>query len=126
VQEPGRNVRSKAGLNKALLDQGWFEFRRQLTYKEQWRGGRVVAVPPQHTSQTCARCAHVSAENRRTQARFVCVACGHEDDADVNAAKNIMRAGQALSVCGGDPLGSSAKQKPRGARKGRSRAAKAA
>jgi len=126
VQEPGRNVRSKAGLNKAILDQGWFEFRRQLTYKEQWRGGRVVAVPPQHTSQTCARCAHVSAESRRSQAQFVCVACGHEDDADVNAARNIMRAGQVLSVCGGGPLGPAAKQKPRVAREGRSRAAKAA
>ena len=126
VQEPGKGVRSKSGLNKAILDQGWFEFRRQLTYKEQWRGGRVVAVPPQHTSQTCAKCGHVCAENRRSQAQFICVACGHEDDADVNAANNIMRAGQVLSVCGGGPPGPSAKQKPRAARKGRSRAAKAA
>lgn len=126
VEEPGRNVRQKSGLNKAILDQGWFEFRRQLSYKELWRGGRVVAVPPRHTSQTCAHCGHVSAESRRSQAQFVCVACGHEDDADVNAAKNIMRAGQALSVCGEDPLGSPAKQKPRAAREGRSRAAKAA
>jgi len=125
VEEPGKNVRQKSGLNKAILDQGWFEFRRQLSYKESWRGGRVVAVPPQHTSQTCAQCRHVCAESRRSQAQFVCVACGHEDDADVNAAKNIMRAGQVLSVCGGGPLGPSAKQKPRGARKGPSRAAKA-
>lgn len=126
VQEPGKNVRQKSGLNKAILDQGWFEFRRQLSYKESWRGGRVVAMPPQHTSQTCAQCGHVSAASRRSQAQFVCVACGHEDDADVNAAKNIMRAGQALSVCGGGPLGPPAKQKPRVAREGRSRAAKAA
>jgi putative transposase len=126
VEDPGKNVRQKSGLNKAILDQGWFEFRRQLSYKESWRGGRVVAVPPQHTSQTCAQCGHVCAESRRSQAQFVCVACGHEDDADVNAARNIMRAGQALSVCGGGPLGPSAKQKPRAAREGRSRAAKAA
>jgi putative transposase len=126
VQDPGRNVRSKAGLNKAILDQGWFEFRRQLTYKEQWRGGHVVAVPPQHTSQTCPLCGHVCAENRRSQAQFVCVACGHEDDADINAAINILRAGQALSVCGGGPLGTPAKQKPREARKGRTRVAQAA
>lgn len=126
TEEPGKNVRSKAGLNKAILDQGWFEFRRQLTYKGQWRGGKVVAVPPKYTSQTCARCAHVSSESRRTQARFVCVACGHEDDADINAAKNILRVGQTLSVCGEGSLGPSAKQKPRAARKRRSRAAKAA
>ena len=126
MDEPGKNVRQKSGLNKAILDQGWFEFRRQLSYKESWRGGLVVAVPPQHTSQTCAQCGHLCAESRRSQAQFVCVACGHEDDADVNAAKNIMRAGQALSVCGGGPLGPPAKQKPRAAREGRSRAAKAA
>ena len=126
VENPGKCVRQKAGLNKAILDQGWFEFRRQLSYKEQWRGGLVVAVPPQYTSQTCAGCGHVCAENRRSQALFVCVACGHEDDADVNAAKNVMRAGQVLSVCGGGPLGPSAKQKPRAGRKDRSRAAIAA
>jgi len=126
LDNPGKGVRQKAGLNKAILDQGWFEFRRQLAYKEQWLGGRVVAVPPQYTSQKCAQCGHVCAENRRSQAQFVCVACSHEDDADVNAAKNIMRAGQALSVCEGGPLGPSVQQKPRGARKGRSRAARAA
>jgi putative transposase len=125
VQEPGRNVRSKAGLNKAILDQGWFEFRRQLSYKEQWRGGRVIPVPPQYTSCTCAHCGHVSANSRLTQAQFVCVACRHEDDADVNAAKNIMRAGQALSVCGAGSLGPAVKQKP-GASRERSSPKKAA
>ena len=47
----GKNVRAKAGLNKAILDQGWYEFRRQLDYKLRWCGGRVVLVPAQHTSQ---------------------------------------------------------------------------
>jgi putative transposase len=109
---PGKQVRAKAGLNKAILDQGWYEFRRQLDYKLRWRGGRVVLVPPQHTSQTCARCGHVCAESRRTQALFVCVACGHIANADTNAAMNILRAGQALSACGGVPLGASMKQEP--------------
>mgnify|MGYP001553039441 CR=1 FL=1 len=80
ADEPGRNVRSKAGLNKAILDQGWFEFRRQLTYKEQWLGGRVVAVPPQYTSQRCSYCGHVCAESRRSQSRFLCLSCGHEEE----------------------------------------------
>ena len=126
VEEPGSNVRQKSRLNKAILDQGWYEFRRQLSYKELWRGGHVVVVPPQNTSQTCAQCGHLCAENRRTQAQFVCVACGHEDDADINAAKNILRAGQALSVCGGSPLGLPMKQKPRAVREDRSQAAAAA
>ncbi|OHE18413.1 MAG: transposase, partial [Syntrophobacterales bacterium GWC2_56_13] len=42
---PGRNVRAKSGLNKSILDQGWFEFRRQLEYKQAWLGGEVLAVP---------------------------------------------------------------------------------
>jgi len=70
---PGRNVRAKSGLNKSILDQGWFEFRRQLDYKLAWNGGHLVAVPPRNTSRTCPCCGHVSAHNRRTQARFECV-----------------------------------------------------
>ncbi len=53
VEAPGTNVRAKSGLNKAILDQGWFEFRRQLDYKTAWSGGHLVAVPPQNTSRTC-------------------------------------------------------------------------
>jgi putative transposase len=76
LDAPGRNVRSKSGLNKAILDQGWGEFRRQLEYKTAWRGGFFVAVPPQNTSRTCPCCGHVSKENRKTQALFACVQCG--------------------------------------------------
>jgi putative transposase len=111
-EHPGKQVRAKSGLNKAILDQGWYEFRRQLEYKQRWRGGRVVLVPPQHTSQTCSLCEQTHPESRRTQALFVCVACGHVANADTNAAKNILRAGRALSVCGETPLGVSKKQKP--------------
>ena len=46
TEAPGKNVRVKSGLNKSILDQGWFEFRRQLAYKLAWRGGWLVAVPP--------------------------------------------------------------------------------
>ena len=53
VAAPGRNVKAKSGLNKSILDQGWFEFRRQLDYKLAWNGGHLIAVPPQNTSRTC-------------------------------------------------------------------------
>ena len=99
-EQPGKNVRAKAGLNKAILNQGWFEFRRQLEYKQAWLGGQVVLVNPQHTSQTCSTCEHVSPENRRTQSEFCCTSCGHGEHADLNAAKNIRRAGQARIACG--------------------------
>ena len=96
---PGRNVRAKSGLNKAILDQGWFEFRRQLDYKLNWRGGHLVAVPPQNTSRTCPCCGHVSAANRQTQAKFECVKCGFKENADVIGAINVLRAGHARLAC---------------------------
>ena len=87
---PGRKVRQKAGLNKAILDQGWFEFRRQLTYKLAWAGGQLVAVPPHNTSRKCPACHHVSADNRMTQAEFKCVACGFEANANHVGAINVL------------------------------------
>lgn len=102
IEAPGKNVRAKSGLNKSILDQGWFEFRRQLEYKQQWRGGWVIAVSPQNTSRTCPACGHVAKENRKTQARLECVECGYGENADLNAARNILAAGHAVMACGGD------------------------
>jgi len=99
ADQPGKHVKAKAGLNKAILDQGWAEFRRQLEYKLEWNGGWLVAVPPQHTSQTCPACGYVSAVNRRTQAQFACVACGYHNHADVVGALNVLRAGHARFAC---------------------------
>lgn len=96
---PGNHVRAKSGLNKAIHDQGWFEFRRQLEYKLSWNGGWVVIVPPQGTSQTCPCCRHMTADNRQTQARFCCVSCGFEEHADLVGALNILRAGHAQFAC---------------------------
>ncbi|MGN6317005.1 RNA-guided endonuclease InsQ/TnpB family protein [Trinickia sp.] len=97
---PGRNVRAKSGLNKAILDQGWGEFRRQLEYKSAWRGGYFVAVPPRNTSRMCPHCGHISAENRKTQALFACITCGHTANADHVGALNVLAAGHAVLACG--------------------------
>jgi putative transposase len=99
AETPGKNVRAKSGLNKSILDQGWYEFRRQLEYKLAWNGGWLELVPPPNTSRTCPACSHVSAENRQTQAEFRCVQCGFEGNADVVGATNILRAGLARLVC---------------------------
>jgi len=99
TEAPGRNVRTKSGLNKSILDQGWAEFRRQLEYKLEWRGGWLIAVPPQNTSRTCPCCGQVSAANRRSQARFACVECGFAEHADLVGAINILRAGHARFAC---------------------------
>jgi len=110
---PGRNVRAKAGLNRAILDQGWGEFRRQLEYKQAWRGGMVVAVDPKNTSRECNQCGHTARENRQSQAGFLCVRCGHTQHADLNAARNILAAGHAVFACGESAQsGRSTKQEP--------------
>ncbi|MEW5425073.1 RNA-guided endonuclease InsQ/TnpB family protein, partial [Amorphus sp. 3PC139-8] len=93
VEEPGRNVRAKAGLNRSILDGGWFAFRTALAYKLAARGGHLVAVEPAYTSQTCSACGAVDRASRMARAVFACTACGHTDHADVNAAKTILRQG---------------------------------
>lgn len=113
LEAPGRKVAQKKGLNKAILDQGWGEFRRQLEYKTRWNGGEFVAVPAAYTSQTCPCCGHISRENRETQALFACVSCGYENNADHVGAINVLAAGHAVLACG-EPVqsGRSAKQEP--------------
>ncbi|WP_338883872.1 transposase [Xenorhabdus sp. TH1] len=101
AEKHGRNVRGKSGLNRSIRDQGWHEMRRQLEYKQLWRGGQVVAIPPAYTSQRCACCGHTAKENRQTQSQFVCQVCGYTANADVNAARNILAAGHAVLACGG-------------------------
>lgn len=100
VEAPGRNVRQKAGLNRAILDKGWGMFATFLRYKLEERGGELIMVGPAYTSQTCAECGAISRESRKSQSAFECVACGHADNADVNAARNIIRAGHAQRACG--------------------------
>ena len=99
VENPGKKVRAKSGLNKSILDQGWFEFRRLLEYKLAWNGGWLVAVPPRNTSRTCPSCGYVSKDSRKTQAQFECMACGFEGNADVVGAINLLRAGHARLAC---------------------------
>ena len=112
LESPGKRVKQKSGLNKSILDQGWYEFRRQLEYKSQWLGRKLVVVPARNTSLACANCQHVDKENRKTQSKFCCVECKYEDNADLNAAKNILAAGRAVLACGENPLGILMKQEP--------------
>ena len=112
AENPGKNVAQKSGLNKAILDQGWGEFRRQLDYKMAWKGGMLFTVPPHYTSQECPECHHVAADNRQTQARFVCVKCHYENNADHVGAINVLEWGYRLLACGDAALSRSVKQEP--------------
>jgi transposase len=61
-------------------------------------GIKVIFVDPQYTSQRCSRCGHIDKENRLTQARFVCTACGFEENADYNASQNLAIKGIDLII----------------------------
>lgn len=93
AEEPGRNVRQKAGLNRAILENGWYQFEVLLSYKLAERGGELRKVNPAYTSQTCSCCGTVDKASRENQATFHCGHCGHLINADINAARNILRAG---------------------------------
>ena len=98
-EQHGKRVSQKSGLNKSILDQGWGMFFEMLNYKQDWNGGMVIKVPPQHTSQTCPCCNHVAKENRLTQADFVCVECGYSNNADLVGALNILARGHRVLAC---------------------------
>ncbi|MGH9125195.1 MAG: RNA-guided endonuclease InsQ/TnpB family protein, partial [Acidimicrobiales bacterium] len=86
---------AKAGLNRSIHDAGWGQLLRYLAYKAEEAGRQLIAVDPRNTSRTCAVCGHCEKDNRPSQAVFRCQACGHQAHADINAAINILRAGQA-------------------------------
>lgn len=95
AESPGRNVAQKRGLNRAIARQGWRMFRTKLEAKAAMYGGRVVAVNPAFTSQTCSACNAVYKGNRYSRESFRCVDCGHEAHADVNSSCNILARGLA-------------------------------
>jgi len=96
-ENPGRNVRQKAGLNRGILRSGWGLLMRRLQDKAP---GRVEKINPAFTSQRCSACGQVDPKSRESQAVFWCTACGYACHADVNAARNIA-AGHAVTARGG-------------------------
>jgi putative transposase len=100
VAHPGTHVRAKAGLNRAILERGWGQMRRQLRYKCHWYGSQLIEVSAAHTSLTCSLCGTMCPESRESQARFSCRACGHTDNADINAARVILARALALTAEG--------------------------
>jgi putative transposase len=96
LERPGRRVRGKAGLNRALLDASLSMLATLIREKAANAARVVVSVDARYTSQTCVACGHVAAASRVGDL-FVCIRCGHRDDADVNAARCILfRAQSAL------------------------------
>ena len=88
-------AKAKGGLNRSLSDAGLGQLRQMLEQKGKERGRLVVAVNPKHTSQRCSACGHTDPANRQSQELFRCLQCGHSENADVNAAKNVLQAAKA-------------------------------
>ncbi|WP_449027481.1 RNA-guided endonuclease InsQ/TnpB family protein [Parasutterella excrementihominis] len=99
-ENPGKKVKQKRGLNRSILDQGWYGFFQMLSYKLERKGGKLIKVDSRNTSRTCPQCGYVSAENRKTQASFACIHCGYHANADLVGAINVLRAGRARLACG--------------------------
>jgi putative transposase len=106
-----RNTRQKRGLRRAILDQGWGQFATLLTEKAEEAARTVVRVDPRYTSQICALCGHRDASSRNGQ-HFCCTACGHTDNADVNAAKNILQRAVGTQPSGANGTSTPLSEKP--------------
>jgi putative transposase len=116
----GNMVRNRY-LARVIADCGWGEFRRQLEYKCLRYGRRLVVIDRWYPStKTCSACGYLLAELSLSTREWQCPSCGARHDRDVNAAKNILAAGQAVTACGADVshsgtsgVQSAVKQEPR-------------
>jgi putative transposase len=106
VEEPGKNVAQKSGLNRSISAEAWGRTVTMLTYKAARMGGALHKVPAPGTSQRCSACGFTTPGSREDQATFVCKNpdCGWSGNADWNAARNILhlyRMGLALIPAAG-------------------------
>ncbi|MCY3998289.1 MAG: transposase [Flavobacteriaceae bacterium] len=96
IDQPGKNVKSKSGLNRVILGTGWYQLEQHLSER-----GMVHKINPAYTSQTCSCCGYISKKNRLSQSRFVCQQCGYMDHADINGAQNIWASGKGTILKNG-------------------------
>ena len=97
VETPGKQVQQKAGLNRAILDVGFGEIRRQILYKAQWSGRITVLIDRWYpSSKRCGACGHLHGNLRLSDRQWTCPECGTRHDRDLNAARNILAAGKAI------------------------------
>lgn len=92
IEEPGKNVARKSGLNRSISGEAWGRTVTMLTYKTTRHGGTLHKVPAAGTSRRCSTCGHTTPGSRECQAVFVCKNpdCGWRGNADHNAARNVL------------------------------------
>ena len=98
VENPGKNVAQKSGLNRVVLDAAFGVFRYQLEYKTAWYGSTLEKIDRYFaSSQTCSECGRKAKTKLTLRDRvFDCAYCGNMMDRDFNAAVNICREAQRL------------------------------
>jgi putative transposase len=101
VEAPGRRVKQKSGLNKSILAASWSEFIRQLEYKALWYGREIIGIDRWYpSSKRCSECGFVMSKMPLSIREWACPKCGVIHDRDINAARNILAAGLAVSALG--------------------------
>jgi putative transposase len=96
-----RNMIRNHSLARAISDAAWRELRHMLEYKCDWYGRQLIVIDRWvPSSKTCSDCGHVVASLPLTVREWECESCGTRHDRDINAAKNILAAGQAVAACG--------------------------
>ena len=93
AEEPGKNVRQKAGLNRSILNSGWGRIRTYTQYKGLRKNKLTITIAAHYSSQECSRCGFTHKDNRPSQAEFICQACGFMCNADFNASFVIKKRG---------------------------------
>lgn len=93
LENPGTNVAQKRGLNRSIQRVGLSIAREQLKYKAETNNKMFMAVRPHYSSQECSDCGYTDKKNRKSQAVFSCLKCGHTQNADLNAANVLIKRG---------------------------------
>ena len=92
AENPGKDVKKKARLNRTISRQGWYGLRMKMDYKSKRNGGKLILINPYNTSITCSKCGYADKLNRNEK-KFHCIKCGFQEDADYNASLNIRQKG---------------------------------
>ena len=98
IEQPGKNVRQKSGLNRSLLNVNLGQVRTYVTYKGRKQGVLTVCVNHYNSSRECHQCGHIHKENRISQSLFSCLSCGLKCNADYNASMVIKNRGIKLAL----------------------------
>lgn len=95
-------------LSRSILDGGWYEFRRQLSYKGNWRKNKIfIADKWFASSKQCSSCGHRKDSLKLSERTYMCTKCGLEIDRDLNAAiclKQLINtvSSTGINACGQD------------------------